>query len=197
VPDIFKPYTKLKAPVVAIHCKEPRKTARILKMFYLKYPYLRWINFRDMHGMTYKDYARNLSECIVGVWVDHNSTFPLFLAEALKSDVPVVAQMPTLLLDWMKDEHAMWTMTDHQTIELIAMYVKSWMEDNIQPELLNLGKLVENQFTRAEMEAAVETTYKEYATELIKVLEEMIEKFTAEEAETNNPETTQTNEEKN
>lgn len=196
VPDIFKPYAKLKKPVVAIHCKEPRKTAKILKMFYLKYPYLRWITFRDMHGMTYADYARNLSECILSVWVDHNSTFPMFLLESVKSNVPVIAQLPTLLLDWMTDDYATWTMTDHQTIELTAAYIKSWLEDHIPPELMNVSRLTEGKFTRTEMEDAIEKTYKEYVDEHITAINAMIEKAKQEDIQ-NKIETPQTNEEQN
>lgn len=193
VPDTFKPYTKLKKPVVAILCKEPRKTAKLLKMFYLKYPYLRWITFRDMHGMTYNDFANNLSECILAVWSDQTSTFPLFLVEAMKCNLPIVAQMPTLLLDWMTDECASWAMTDHQMIELTAMFIKSWLEDHIPSEFENVHKQIEGKFTRTEMETAIVDTYVEYVNERINILSKMIDKLTIEETN-NNPEISETNE---
>jgi hypothetical protein len=185
VSDKFIPYKKLKKPVIAIHCKDTRKTAKLLKMFYIKYPYLRWITFRDMHGMTENDFARNLSECVVAIWSDQNSTFPLFVAESLKCNVPVVAQIPTLILDWMTDDVATWAMTDAQIVELVARFVKTWLEDHVPDEFENLNEL------------AVERVYGEYVEERIAMLTKVVEKLkeSEAEAETNNTETTQTNEE--
>jgi hypothetical protein len=202
VSDAFKPFKRLKKPVIAIHCKDTRKTAKLLKMFYIKYPYLRWLTFRDMHGMTENDFARNLSECILAVWSDQSSTFPLFLVEALKCDVPVVAQMPQLLFDWTTDDVATWAMTDAQIVELIARYVKTWMEDNVPEEFEHLDKLVEGKFTMTEMEEAITKVYGEYLEERIDVLSKVVTKAQeaeaakAAEAETNNTETPQTDEEK-
>lgn len=175
IPEYFKPYTKLKKPVIAIHCKETRKTAKLLKMFYIKYPYLRWVTFRDMHGMTEKDFARNLSECILAIWSDSTSTYPLFLTEALKCNVPVIAQMPQLLFDWTTDEIATWAMTDSQIIELTAMFIKTWLEDNVPEEFDNLDKLVEGKFTVSEMEESIIKVYDEYLNERISTLSKVIE----------------------
>lgn len=194
VPDFFKPYKKLKKPLVAIHCKEPRKTARILKMFYIKYPYLRWITFRDMHGMTQADFANNLSECILAIWSDHTSTFPLFLVEAIKSDVPIIAQMPAVLQDWMTDEFGSFAFTDLQIVELAARFLKSWLEDNVPQEFHNLDKLLEDRFTMKEMEENVLRVYGEYAQERAKTITDVIAKLQADE---NKTETPQTNEEQN
>jgi hypothetical protein len=192
IPETFKPYNKLKKPIVAIHCKEPRKTAKILKMFYLKYPYLRWIPFRDMHGMTQDDFARNLSECILAVWSDQSSTFPMFLAEALKCDVPVVAQIPTLLQNWTNAESANWAMTDMEIIELTALFIKSWLEDHVPSECKDVYKLMEGKLTYAQMEESVLKVYGEYAEERLDILTKMIEKLKEEE---NKPETPVENEE--
>lgn len=201
VSDAFKPYTKLKKPVVAIHCKDTRKTAKILKMFYIKYPYLRWLTFRDMHGMTENDFARNLSECIVSVWSDQTSTFPLFVAESLKCNVPVIAQMPNIILDWMTDDIATWAMTDSQIVELLGRFVKTWLEDHVPAEFDELHKLVEGKFSTAETEEAILRVYNEYLEERIVTVAEVTEKVRQKEiaaevaTETNNTETTETNEE--
>lgn len=195
IPDTFKPYTKLKKPVVAIHCKEPRKTARLLKMFYLKYPTLRWIVFRDMHGMTYDDFAKNLNECILAIWSDQTSTFPLFVAEALKCNLPIIAQIPTLLHDWTTDECASWAMTDMQIVELTAIFVKSWLEDHIPKEFENVQKLIEGKFTMAQMEESTLKVFGEYAGERVAQLNKLIDKCKEDELnEENKSETPETNE---
>jgi glycosyltransferase involved in cell wall biosynthesis len=194
VPDTFKPYKKLKKPVVAIHCKEPRKTAKLLKMFYLKYPYLRWVVFRDMHGMTQEDFARNLSECILSLWSDQTSTFPLFLLESMKCNLPVVAQVPQLIQEWVNDKCASWVYTDEQMIEIAAIFIKSWLEDHVPEEFSNVSELVEGKFTMAEMESSLTKIYDEYMEERINILTKMVDKLAEEE---NNTETPETNDENN
>lgn len=200
ISDKFQPYKKLKKPVIAIHCKETRKTAKLLKMFYIKYPYMRWVTFRDMHGMTEDDFARNLSECIVAIWSDQNATFPLFVAEAVKCDVPVIAQMPqNLLFDWTTDEIATWAMNDSMIIELLGRFIKSWLEDNVPEEFTNLPQHLEGAFTVSEMEAEVGRIYGEYLEERAATLSKVITDYKAKhpeiDAEINNAETTETNEE--
>lgn len=191
ISDNFMPYRKLKKPVVAIHCKETRKTAKLLKMFYLKYPYLRWLTFRDMHGMTERDFARNLSECILSIWSDENSTFPLFIAESVKCNVPVIAQMPTLITDWMTDDIATWAMTDMQIIELVGRFVKTWLEDRVPEEFEHLDDLVKGKFSISEMEEGVKKVYDEYLSERIKTIDGVITNY----KNNKNIETTETNEE--
>lgn len=193
ISDEFKPYTKLKKPVIAIHCKDTRKTAKLLKMFYIKYPYLRWITFRDLHGMTEADFARNLSECILSIWSDQSSTFPLFVAESLKTNVPVIAQMPAIILDWMTDDMATWAMTDMQIIELTGRFIKTWLEDQVPEDFDNLTRFTDGKFTVDEMTKAIITVYDEYLAERIETITEVIDNF----KDANNIETPKTNEEKN
>ena len=65
---------------------------KIISEFYLNYPQLRWITFRDMVQMTYEEFSDALKECIASVWIDDESTFGTFPLESMKCEVPVIGK---------------------------------------------------------------------------------------------------------
>lgn len=127
IDDIFKPSDKLKKPYVAISCKDRVIHKRIISEFYLKYPQLRWITFRDMVQMTYEEFAKNLSECMVSVWVDNESTFGTFPLESIKCGVPVIGKIPDTEPDWLS-ENGMWTYDIDKIVEILGTFVLAWIE---------------------------------------------------------------------
>lgn len=140
VPDLFKPNEKPQSPVVAIHCRDQRKAAKIIKTFYLKYPLYRFISFKDMHGMTEQDFANNLKECAVSVWVDDDSTFGTFPVESIMSNVPVIGKVPNLIPEWMNDDNGIWVYDENQIPDLIFNYMKNWLEDTLPDTLMEVHK---------------------------------------------------------
>ena len=48
----FNKPEKPKKPIINILTRDQRDTVKIFKTFYLKYPHLKWVTFRDMRGMT-------------------------------------------------------------------------------------------------------------------------------------------------
>lgn len=159
IPDFFTKSTMPQKPVVAIHCREQRKAAKIIKTFYLKYPIYRFISFKDMHGMTERDFANNLSECALSVWVDDDSTFGTFPIESIKCNVPVIGKVPNIIAEWMTDDNGIWVYDENQIVDLIFNYIKNWMEDLLPENLLNVSTTMEGQFS---METFEEATVKVY-----------------------------------
>jgi len=127
IDDIFTPSTKPIKPYVAISCRDRILHRRIISEFYLKYPQLRWITFRDMIQLSYDDFADNLKECMVSVWVDDESTFGTFPLESMKSGVPVIGKIPKLEPDWL-NENGMWTYDDYKLVDILGQFILSWIE---------------------------------------------------------------------
>lgn len=125
--DNFTPTEELKKPYIAISCKDRSIHRKIISEFYLKYTNLRWITFRDMVQLTYTEFSDVLKECIVGVWVDEDSTFGTFPLECMKSNVPVVGKIPRTEPDWLGD-NGIWTYDSKKVVELLATYVMAWIE---------------------------------------------------------------------
>ena len=125
--DNFKPIELPLKPYVAISCRDRVVHRRIISEFYLKYPHLRWITFKDMVQMTYDEFATGLKECMVSVWVDDESTFGTFPLESMKCGVPVIGKIPDTEPDWL-EENGMWTYSSNKIVEILGTYILAWIE---------------------------------------------------------------------
>ena len=125
--DNFKPTDKVVKPYIAISCRDRLIHRKLISEFYLKFPHLRWVTFRDMVQMTYEEFSDNLKECMVSVWVDDENTFGTFPLESMKSGVPVVGKIPNIEPDWLSD-NGMWTYDLNKITELLGTYVLAWLE---------------------------------------------------------------------
>jgi len=134
-PEYFKTSKKPKSPLVTIHTRDPRNTMKIIKEFYLKNPQFKWITFRDMRNMSREEFAKNLSESCVSVWVDRISAFGTFPLESMLCNSPVIATLPVLKPDWFKQENALWVPDESKIVEVLGNYIKNWLEGNIPNQL--------------------------------------------------------------
>lgn len=125
--DNFKPYDKPIKPYIAISCRDRQQHRKVISEFYLKYPQLRWITFRDMVQMSYEEFSDTLRECMASVWLDDESTFGTFPLESMKSGVPVVGKIPDTEPDWLT-ENGLWTYDGNKIVDLLASYVLSWLD---------------------------------------------------------------------
>jgi hypothetical protein len=125
--DNFIPSTLPIKPFIAISSRDRLQHRKLISEFYLKYPSLRWITFRDMVQMTYEEFSDALRECMVSVWMDDESTFGTFPLESMKSNVPVVGKIPYTEPDWL-DENGMWTYDGNKIVDLLATYVIAWLD---------------------------------------------------------------------
>jgi glycosyltransferase involved in cell wall biosynthesis len=127
IEDNFKPINLPLKPYVAISCRDRSIHRKLISEFYIKYPHLRWITFRDMVQMSYDEFATSLKECMVSVWVDDDSTFGTFPLESMKCGVPVVGKIPKTEPDWLT-ENGMWTYDENKLVELLGTYILAWID---------------------------------------------------------------------
>ncbi len=125
--DNFKPTDGITKPYIAIKCRDRVQQRKFISEFYLKYPHLRWVTFRDMVQMNYSEFSETLKECFVSLWVDDESTFGTFPLESMKCGVPVVGKIPKNEPDWLS-ENGMWTYDEDKLIEILGTYVLAWLE---------------------------------------------------------------------
>jgi len=125
--DNFSPSEKPVKPFVSIHCRNRSVQKKIISEFYLKFPQLRWITFRDMVQMTYEDFSNGLKESMVSLWLDDESTFGTFPLESMKCGVPVVGKIPDTEPDWLS-ENGMWTYDESKLVEILGTYILAWLE---------------------------------------------------------------------
>jgi glycosyltransferase involved in cell wall biosynthesis len=125
--DNFTPSEGIIKPYIAISCRDRVIHRKIISEFYIKYPHLRWISFRDMVQLSYGEFSEVLKECAVSVWVDDESTFGTFPLESMKCGVPVVGKIPNTEPDWLT-ENGMWTYDANKIVDLLGTYVLAWLD---------------------------------------------------------------------
>ena len=180
-PTIYEKFSKKEKPskpIISIHTREARDTAKIIKTFYLKYPQYRWITFRDMRGIKIEDFAKFLKESYVSIWVDGESGFGTFPLESMISGTPVIGKMPNLKPDWMTDSNGIWTYEFNEIVDILANYTQNWLEDNISEDLYKNMELTGSKFLNKEtFETNVDKLFNDYFEKRSKMFSEQLEKI--------------------
>ena len=159
IPDYFTPSEKPKKPIIAISTRDQRDLVKIYKTFYLKYPHLKWVSFRDMRGLPREIFAKSLAESCLAIWIDENSSFGTFPIEAMKCDVPVLGKVPNMVPEWMTDKNGLWTHDNLMIADLVANYFQAWLEDSEPQELYDEMSKVKDSYTVGQQKEKVKEIY--------------------------------------
>jgi len=188
IPDYFKQNDKPQKPVISLSCRDPRDTTKIVKTFYLKYPQYKWVTFRDMKGLPRTSFAQILSESCLAVWVDPISGFGTFPIEAMKCGVPVIGRVPHMVPEWMEQpsengqekslkENGIWTYDTLRIPDLIATFIRLWLEDNIPSDVYEKVKDTHENYTMEKMNTEVINYYERQINSRIAELSSLITQF--------------------
>jgi hypothetical protein len=173
----FSPKTLPAMPIIGIHTREQSDTINLIKTFYLRFPQYRWFTFRDLRGLSEKEFANSLRECFVSVWVDDKSGFGTFPLESMASNVPVIGKVPNIRPEWMTDDNGIWITDELLLCDVIADFIQNWLEDNITPELYDsMKKTVENYTNKQEFESKIISLFENYLTLRADSFEQQISK---------------------
>ena len=178
VSETFTKKSKPSKPIISIHTREPRDTAKIIKAFYLKYPQYRWLTFRDMRGIKQDDFSKFLQESFVSVWIDNESGFGTFPIESMLSGTPVIGKVPNLKPEWLDEKNGIWTYQFNEIVDIVANFTQNWLEDNISEELYtNMKETGVKYQDRTKYNNEVNTLFEEYFKTRITSFEEQLEKL--------------------
>lgn len=146
IPEYFKPSDKPKIPIITIHTRNQGDATKIAKSFYLQFPMYKWLTFKELRGLPRKDFAEELRKSCLAIWIDDQSGFGTFPIEAMECGTPVIGKIPNMIPEWLEtiDEennlvvknNGIWTNTTLNIPELIATYIKVWLEDTIPTDLM-------------------------------------------------------------
>ncbi len=163
ISEEFVPKSTPSMPIIGIHTKEQSDAVNLIKTFYLKFPQYRWFTFRDLRGLSEKEFANSLRDCFLSVWIDDHSGFGTFPLESMKSNIPVIGKVPNLSPDWMTEENGIWVTDQTLFPDLIADYIQNWLEDNINPEIFEKMKTtVERYSDKQKFESAIVSLFEGY-----------------------------------
>lgn len=188
IPKYFKDSDKPKKPIVCIHTRNQSDTAKIAKSFYLQFPIYKWVTFKDLRGLSREKFAAQLSESCLAIWIDDMAGFGTFPLEAIECNTPVIGKIPNMIPEWMETydkegnpeikNNGVWTNTTLNIPELIATYLKVWLEDSVPTELTDGIKDSQGDYTPEKQKALLEKTYTnlfENRTNELKITLEKIE----------------------
>jgi len=170
IPDYFKPSDKPKKPIIAVSTRDQRDLVKLYKSFYLKYPHLKWVSFRDMKGLPREAFAKSLAESCLAIWIDKPSSFGTFPVEAMKCDVPVLGLVPDMLPEWIADKNGLWTQDPLAIVDLAANYFQAWLEDGEPQELYDEMSKVKEQYTVEQQKNKINEVYSRIIQERIEEL---------------------------
>ena len=169
IPEYFKDSDKPKLPIIAISAREQGTAAKLAKMFYLQYPIYKWVTFKELRGLTRQQFAEEVSKCCLGVWVDDTAGFGTFPLEAIQCNTPVIGKMPNMIPEWMEEvdesgaarikNNGIWTNTHLNIPELMATYLKVWLEDSLPQDLLDNMKSTKDTYTESNQISKIESVY--------------------------------------
>jgi hypothetical protein len=163
ISSYFEPRALPPMPIIAVHTKEQTDTVNLIKTFYLKFPQYRWFTFKDMRGLSEKEFAETLKECFLSVWIDDDSAFGTFPLESMSCGVPVMARIPNIQPEWMTENNGLWVTDKTLMPDFVADFIQNWLEDNIKPELYEEGfKTAEKYKNKQEFESNVVTLFEGY-----------------------------------
>lgn len=183
--DVLSPYigTNFEArnkppfPIVAIHTREQSDTINLIKTFYLKFPQYRWFTFKDMRGLSEKEFAETLKECFLSVWIDDDSSFGTYPLESMSCGVPVLGKVPELQPEWITQNNGIWVNDKLMMSDYIADFIQNWLEDNIKPELIDEGiKTAEKYKNKIEYENKINSLFEGYVKTRINIFEQQVKK---------------------
>jgi hypothetical protein len=177
ISEEFTPKSTPSMPIIGVHAKEQSDAVNLIKLFYLKFPQYRWFTFRDLRGLSEKEFANSLRECFVSVWIDDHSAFGTFPLESMKSNVPVIGKVPNLSPDWMSEENGIWVTDQTLLPDLVADYAQNWLEDNIDPQIFEKMKETVDRYTdKQKFETSVVSLFESYLNNRADAFENQISK---------------------
>lgn len=165
-------------PIIAVHTREQSDTINLIKTFYLRFPQYRWFTFRDMRGLSEKEFANTLKDCFLSVWIDDKSGFGTFPLESMACNVPCMGKVPDLKPSWMTPDNGIWLTDVTIMTDFIADFIQNWLEDNIRPELYeNMTKTVQEFKDENKFELSVVETFSQYLNSRAEAFEQQISKI--------------------
>lgn len=122
--------------IINIVSKDQSYINRIVKPFYWKYPSFKWVSFKELRGLAKEEFAKNLKNNCITIWIDNDSNFGYTPLEAMKCGSIVLAKLPEIVPDWALDEDGklkndvIWFNSVQDLPRIIAKIVRSWTTDN-------------------------------------------------------------------
>lgn len=158
IPDYFK-NNKLKKPSISFVSRNASDILKITRLFYLKYPELRWVGFDEIRGLSREKFADKLGDNIACLWIDRISSFGTLPLEAMKSGVIPVGLLPEVIPSYLVENAGVWADNLYKIPDLLARVIKMYLEDSLPPLLFNTMNNVVNKYSMENSNNSIISVY--------------------------------------
>ena len=172
IPRYFAPNPQLKKLSVAISARDFMLGQNIIKNFYLKFPQYQDVVFKEMHNLSRQEFAIQLQECCLGVWVDRAAGFGTFPIECAKTNTPFIGLLPDIIPEYAVENSGIWTTDLLQIPTLIGQFLNAWINNEVPAALLSGTQQLAQLYTVEEEQQNVLTVFESYRTSRIFELEQ-------------------------
>ena len=159
ISKIFGSTMKPKKMVVNIVSKDQSDIKKIVKPFYWKYPFFKWVSFKELRNLSKEEFAKELSENAITIVVDETASFMYSALEAAKSGSITMVKVPNTTLDWANGEElpncCVWFDNYDTLHKQIASVVRSWITDKVPNVLSEETKKVTEDMTEDNTKADI------------------------------------------
>ncbi len=178
-------FSKPKLPTVGVVSRKQSDVLNLVKSFYLQYPILKWISFKDMRGLSKDEFLKHTERNCLNVWLDRPSTFGTFPLESITLDTPVLGLMPDMLPEWMIEEdkdgeiklknNGFWVENILDLPSMIYEYLNLWLNDEIPSIVLEEMNKSKGLYSSDKTKLQTQATFKLFDKQAIKSFNELKE----------------------
>ncbi len=131
-----------------------------------------------MRGLTEKEFANAFKACFLSIWIDETSSYGTFPLESMKSGVPVLGLVPSMVPQWMNEDNGLWINNKLQLIDFTSQFLQNWLEDNVSETLYEgMKKTISELLTKDDFYKKTLSIFEEFINTRLVSFEEQLNKL--------------------
>ena len=174
IPNYFNDDTDMpKRPVISVIGRNPNEIAKVIKLFYAKYPQFQWITFDPMmtesqppQPLRRNDFAERLKKNFASLWIDRISSFGTFPLEAMKAGSIPVALVPDFAPEYILDSEGkiiegigFWSNNIYQLPIMLGEAITKFLDDTLDESVYEKMKTTASKYSPENANAQLEKYY--------------------------------------
>ena len=189
IPDYFKRSDMPQKPIISIIGRNPNEIAKVVKLFFTKFPQYAWVTFDPMlkkskppQAMRRKDFADRLKNNFAAVWVDKIASFGTFPLECMASGTIPICLKPDITPEYIIEKDAdgkakisdgagVWTDNFYDIPLLLGEVLIKFLDDNIAPELYDEMEKIAAKYSQENAEKQLIEVYQNLINKRVKLFQ--------------------------
>ena len=175
VSDLFKKNGELKKPIISFISRNGNDITDIIKLFYLKYPHLRFVTFQELSGLDRDTYAKKLKDSIACLWIDNISTFGTVPLECMKANTVPIGLIPRIEHEYIQDYSGIWVYELFKIPDMVASVLTKFLEDEIPVQFENKMKEISDYYSVDASKESLISVYNDFINERLGYFKKLLE----------------------